>query len=659
MFRFEWGGEMKPRLRILTMLAPMCLLSLPLIAQRDNHSVAFLKGWIVEGKVVTLRGDPVHGARVDVQPLDSAGGLRNTVTDLQGEFSTEYSLSDDTAREFRVELTVTMQGFLEAHEVIDFEGTFSPVQVTLREANQDPNLLTQADLISRLAPKMKDLGASDGLSVKSEKDYARGAQEFLDRKRPDRALPFFMKVVKRDVTCVACRTMLGLAELDSSDWDGASRNFEQAVGEGRKDPKQVRPEPLLALGVMESWRHEAERAAGWLAEALKYAPNDSLALQEIGRAELQLRNWATANAHLADAVAAGASPEARLLHVQALLGVAKPEEANQEMTRYLDGQDVKTMPLRVRQIWAQVQDRQTVKATYAKVDKQVERPIYDSIVTNWTDYLRRTTPELKGLESDEDQKLLEPILNAVGRNVSEFFRNFPNTSSLEAIHQEKLKGRGKGGKQDQKFQYLCVTPTQAWGPGFNEYRSTLSGDSFPSRGLTEGFMVTSGFASASLVFHPVYQSETTFRYLGRQKVNGRDAHVVAFAQHPGQSHVYGLFRDGQNEIATFVQGLAWVDSQNYQILRLRTDLIKPLPSVELWRQTTEIDFSEVHFKSIPEGFWLPQEVAVTVDWQGRVLRNDHEYSDFKVFNVDSTQKLGKPKELAETSKEGSGSQKEQ
>jgi hypothetical protein len=63
----------------------------------------------------------------------------------------------------------------------------------------------------------------------------------------------------------------------------------------------------------------------------------------------------------------------------------------------------------------------------------------------------------------------------------------------------------------------------------------------------------------------------------------------------------------------------------------------------LQTETTQIEFNEVHFKSIAEGFWLPAKVTVTIDWEGRTLRNEHEYSDFAVFNVDSMQKIGKPK----------------
>jgi hypothetical protein len=66
----------------------------------------------------------------------------------------------------------------------------------------------------------------------------------------------------------------------------------------------------------------------------------------------------------------------------------------------------------------------------------------------------------------------------------------------------------------------------------------------------------------------------------------------------------------------------------------------------LERETTEIAYGEVHFKGMAEGFWVPQQVTVTVDWNGKHLRNEHRYSEFKLFQVAATEKLGKPKEPA-------------
>jgi hypothetical protein len=652
---------MKAPFRLALLCWAVCLLPLPLGAQGVQLPTGGGLGdvdisrlsqfqWIVAGKVTTLEGDPIRGAKVQVRPSSAAAEFRNLETNLQGEFYTDYWVSidyRDRVREFSVDLTVTKKGFLKAHQSLDFDIADKPwvIPVTLRSAQEDPNLLSQADLISSLGFRLKKLGASDGLSASEEKDYARGVEEFLDRKRPDNAIRFFSKVTRRDTSCVQCRTMLGLAKLDAGDWDGASRSFAEAVNAILADRTVGRAEPLLASGVMESWRHEPKKAAGYFVEALKFAPQDTLALQELGRSQLLIQNWGAANDYLSKAVDAGAGSEVRLMRVEALLGVGDPEGANNEMTRYLDGRDVKKMPLRVRELWAQVQTRKKVEAAYVKVSSDVEQPI---------DYLRGTTPELKGLEPAAGQEQLDSILSAVGENVAAFFRSFPNTSSLEQLHQEELGRKGKAVEtQDQRFRYLCFTPAEAWGPGFREYRTDLSGYQSSPQGLEKGFMLTLGFASASLPFHPAYQPEATFRYLGHQKVNGRDTLVIAFAQRPTKARVYGTFRAGETTMATLFQGLAWVDAESHQIIRLRSDLLRPLPQIKLERETTEIDFDEVRFKGIAKGFWLPRQVTVTVGWNGRQLRNEHRYSEFKLFNVEFTQKIGNPKEARQPSKEAS------
>jgi hypothetical protein len=69
-----------------------------------------------------------------------------------------------------------------------------------------------------------------------------------------------------------------------------------------------------------------------------------------------------------------------------------------------------------------------------------------------------------------------------------------------------------------------------------------------------------------------------------------------------------------------------------------------MPQFKLERRSAEIDFSEVHFHRVAGSFWLPTEVTVTLDWNGSVLRNKHVYSDFRVFNVDATQRVGNPKD---------------
>ena len=640
------------RLRIPVLFAAACLLAVPALAQFSTTANPVAPGlgdsnvfnyqqWPVAGQVKTLRGDPVAHARVEVVPTNTGAEFRVLMTDLQGKFNTVYMLKTamDSVKDFSFEVNVTKKGFLKAHAVIDFSGSSQAwvIPITLRPPEEDPDLLPQADLISNLAPKLSKLKASDGLSAAGEKDYARGVAEFLEMKKPERALPYFTKVIRRDPSCLSCKTMLGLAELASNDWDGALRNFVEVSQKMLPDGSLGPPEPIVALGVMQSWQYEPKEAAGDFVTALKFAPKDSLALQELGRSQLLVQNWLAAVEYLGKALAAGANPEVRLLYVETLLGAGQYQAANTEMSRYLNGRDVKTMSLRVRHLWAEVENRKKIDAVYAKA-KSAPR----------FDYLRHPPLDLEGLEPATDQKPLESILKAVGQNVAEVFAKLPNTSSQEEIHQEKLVHKQKvGATQDQKFRYLCITPDEDFGPGFNEYRADLSGMQAAPKGLGEGFMLTSGFASASLVFHPMYQPQSDFRYLGRQKLNGHDNYLVAFAQQPAKARLNGTFKSSGVSLTTFTQGLAWIEAHTYQIARLRTDLLRPLEEVKLEGQTTEIAYSEVHFKGMTEGFWVPKQVTVTVDWNGKRLRNEHHYSEFKLFQVAATEKQGKPNELSQ------------
>ena len=81
-------------------------------------------------------------------------------------------------------------------------------------------------------------------------------------------------------------------------------------------------------------------------------------------------------------------------------------------------------------------------------------------------------------------------------------------------------------------------------------------------------------------------------------------------------------------------------------------MLAPLAEVKLERQTTEIAFAKVMFKSIGREFELPQQVTVNVDWNGKHLQNEHRYSDFRLFNVEAVEKR-KSSDLGETSKEAS------
>ncbi len=597
------------------------------------------KEWAVAGRVMTMSGNFIRGAHVLVSPLQ-ADDRRVLESGASGDFQTVYFLTELYVTDFEVWLTVKKEGFETAHELIHYADFPNPVwlPITLRTEGQDPTLLPRQELISHLVPELQSLGPSDGLLAKSEKEYAKGVREFVGKGRPDLSLDDFYDVARRNPNCAKCRTMLALAELDSGNWDGAARNAESAAQWTLKNTAGGSPEALELAGVMESWLHNPKAATYFLVDAHKLKPSDPLVLQEIGRAQFELGRFEVADTYLSKSIAAGAGPEARLLKVQALLGEGSLDKANAEMRRFLNGRKVETMPIEVRRVWAELQNGKQIRALYAESGKRKVRTAASF------DYLHYTARQLKGLVPAKDQSRLKPILAAVGENVAALFRNFQNTISVEQIRQEQLRRNGKiSASRSGKYRYLCLVPSHHSILGFTEYRQNVERGGGLPRGLDRGYMLTSGFASAALVLHPAFQSQSKFRYLGRQVVDGHETYVIAFAQEPMKARLMGAFDFGNHRALIFEQGLAWVNTRNDEIVRLRTDLLKPLPEVRLREETTQIDYHDVRFKKLARAFPLPETVVVTVHWNGKRLRNVHRYSDFKLYNVGLSEKIKVPK----------------
>jgi len=248
--------------------------------------------------------------------------------------------------------------------------------------------------------------------------------------------------------------------------------------------------------------------------------------------------------------------------------------------------------------------------------------------------LTKAVPELKGLEAAETQEELAPHLQKLGEGVKVLFASFPDITSIEDTRQERLSREMSVMESvSEEFRYLALAHPFNGGVTLEEYRTDSKGRRIEPGGTGRGTLViTKGFVSQPLFFHPLYQSESTFRYLGRQIVGGRQAFVIAFAQRPDKARLVGGIEIGGTAHRVLFQGVAWITAADYHIVRMRTDLLPPLPK-DLERETTEIHFAAVRLKDVPNALQLPCEVVVTLVWRGTVLRNQHRYSDFRLFRV--------------------------
>ena len=246
--------------------------------------------------------------------------------------------------------------------------------------------------------------------------------------------------------------------------------------------------------------------------------------------------------------------------------------------------------------------------------------------------LAKVVVELKHLQPAANQDMLPQILKRVGATVAAFFDTFYNVTCTERVistvatpmHAVELG-------YDYKFNYVALPMPGTDKVTLQEFRTDSKGAPVQPQSIKG--VVTIGFVTRLNHFHPDYQSDSHFRYLGREEMKGQDTYVVAFAQQPAMARHPAFVEYGNTRGRVFMQGVAWIDPESFRILRLRTDILQPELKVGLQRETTEIEYSEVTFGQGGKTLWLPRAVIVT----GQLLRysfhNRHHYSDYRLFVV--------------------------
>jgi hypothetical protein len=234
--------------------------------------------------------------------------------------------------------------------------------------------------------------------------------------------------------------------------------------------------------------------------------------------------------------------------------------------------------------------------------------------------------DLHGVDPAPDQEMLAEILQKTSDKTLDLLKRMPNIISQERV---ETKTEPLGTAWRQQFEYLVLRHEVNGSVLLEEYRTSKEKkSSAPS---------SQGAVNAWVMFHPANLPESRFRYLGRQRMDGHDTFVLAFAQIPAKVKFPGQVKFRGALVPVIFQGIAWIDESDFRIIRLRTDLLAPRPDIFLKTLTSDIRFSEVRI-STPDALvalWLPREAKITWDLNGEIFHQLHTYSTFRIYRSKS------------------------
>jgi hypothetical protein len=215
-------------------------------------------------------------------------------------------------------------------------------------------------------------------------------------------------------------------------------------------------------------------------------------------------------------------------------------------------------------------------------------------------------------------------------------------TATESLTHESINKHGiASAPEKRKFEYVVSIQEVRQGHlAVAEYRNGGGAQNeFPDG------IVTNGLPALVLIFHPYYAPNYEMTCEGLARSNGRLVWQVHFRQRPDKPNEIKTYQFGINgpSYSVALKGRAWISADSYQIVTMETDLVAPMPQIQLLAEHNVIEYGPVKFRGGDVTLWLPQSAEVYFDWRGRQVHRRHSFDNYMLFIVEDKQRVKSPK----------------
>ncbi len=245
--------------------------------------------------------------------------------------------------------------------------------------------------------------------------------------------------------------------------------------------------------------------------------------------------------------------------------------------------------------------------------------------------LQWITPDLCRAQS------LPDVISLTSKQVAAFVEQFSDVKCIEHVQQEKL---GKDDKVELKtestFDYLVILTNNGGELSLDESRLAVREAKADKKNTS--MLLSNGFATLFLVFHPYYSASFQFNLLGEESVDGRRFLKIGFEHIHGTRSVAALALRGR-EYALEISGTALVDPQSGNIASITASIGDTMEDVGLKSLRADVVYTPVPFRDARETYWFPSQAVIAVETPRQHWRNTHHFTDYKKFSVSTEEQV--------------------
>jgi hypothetical protein len=196
--------------------------------------------------------------------------------------------------------------------------------------------------------------------------------------------------------------------------------------------------------------------------------------------------------------------------------------------------------------------------------------------------------------------------------------------------------------ETRKFNYVAsIAETE---PGYlevTEYRADrFELSSYPDQ------IASTGFATLALVFHPHVRDDFEMACEGLGDWQGQATWLVRFRQREDRPNRMHSYKVGTLDYAVSLKGRAWIRADNFQIVRMESELVKPMPQIRLLSEHQFVEYGPIHFAKTGSALWLPKSAEIYFDFRRQRYYRRHSFDHYMLFAVNAEEHRKEPSEPA-------------
>jgi Flp pilus assembly protein TadD len=236
---------------------------------------------------------------------------------------------------------------------------------------------------------------------------------------------------------------------------------------------------------------------------------------------------------------------------------------------------------------------------------------------------------------------IQDVMTRAQRRMNSQLNNFEKFTATERIEHQEVDRYGiPGPVRAKQFSYIVfVRPLSGDSVWLDENR--LGGDdlsTFPTS------LATTGLNALGVAVLQSFSTDSyNYQCEGLTSLRGEAVWQVRFEEKPGSNSSTRQWRKNGELLNIPLKGRFWLAATSYDLLRIESDLSKPVLKLDLTRDHLVVDYGPVNFESGKVRLWLPWGAEMFMELHGKRYHHKHSLTDYLLFAVDSNHKMAAPK----------------